>query len=272
MKKSYLKTLLLVTVGMGLVPAHAFPPAPHHLLFGAVRDELGRPIQQGAIVYLEAEGTILAYGSVVNDLLEGRNYQLSIPMDSGYLSERYASTALRPWAAFRLRVQIGDQSFLPIEMRGDAAKLGEPSLQTRLDLTLGEDSDGDGLPDAWERAYTGGLDQDGLGDADGDGLSNFDEYLGKTYTDEGDQDYELKILGLESGLPQLEFLAAPGRSYSLLGSSDMKVWTPVPFVTNKDGNMVNQYQSVDVQKVRIGAQVETGTIQFFRLRVDSNSE
>ena len=31
-------------------------------------------------------------------------------------------------------------------------ELGKPSETTRLDLTLGEDSDGDGLPDAWERA------------------------------------------------------------------------------------------------------------------------
>ena len=36
-------------------------------------------------------------------------------------------------------------------MRGDYSALGRPGESTRIDLTLGEDRDGDGLPDAWER-------------------------------------------------------------------------------------------------------------------------
>ncbi len=37
------------------------------------------------------------------------------------------------------------------------------------------DSDGDGLPDNWERLYAGGLDTLGEGDADGDGLTDAEE-------------------------------------------------------------------------------------------------
>ena len=40
----------------------------------------------------------------------------------------------------------------------------------------GLSSDGDALPDEWEVAHFGGLGQDGSGDADGDGLSDFDEF------------------------------------------------------------------------------------------------
>ena len=47
---------------------------------------------------------------------------------------------------------INGRSFLPIELRGVSLNLGEPGGITRLDLTLGEDIDGDGLPDAWEKA------------------------------------------------------------------------------------------------------------------------
>ncbi|MDF1589871.1 MAG: PKD domain-containing protein [Desulfobacterales bacterium] len=42
------------------------------------------------------------------------------------------------------------------------------------------DSDQDGLPDDWEMAHFGNLDRDGSGDADGDGISDLDEYLNGT--------------------------------------------------------------------------------------------
>lgn len=42
------------------------------------------------------------------------------------------------------------------------------------------DSDGDGLPDEWEREHFGSLDQTGEDDPDGDGLSNLDEHLAET--------------------------------------------------------------------------------------------
>ena len=39
------------------------------------------------------------------------------------------------------------------------------------------DTDHDGLPDVWEANYFGNLVQNGFGDTDGDGVSNYDEYL-----------------------------------------------------------------------------------------------
>jgi hypothetical protein len=42
------------------------------------------------------------------------------------------------------------------------------------------DSDGDGLPDSWELANFGNLNQTATGDADGDGVSNFQEFLDGT--------------------------------------------------------------------------------------------
>ncbi|MCW8966486.1 MAG: cadherin-like domain-containing protein, partial [Candidatus Pacearchaeota archaeon] len=42
------------------------------------------------------------------------------------------------------------------------------------------DTDGDGLDDAWELEQFGSLDQDGSGDSDGDGISDLDEFLNGT--------------------------------------------------------------------------------------------
>ena len=46
--------------------------------------------------------------------------------------------------------------------------------------TIGGDSDHDGLPDSWEIQYFGNLDQTGIGDFDGDGFNNLQEYLAGT--------------------------------------------------------------------------------------------
>ena len=55
-------------------------------------------------------------------------------------------------------------------------------------FTQDEDSDIDDLPDWWELQYFGDLLQDGTGDADGDGLNDFYEYLSRTSPLEFDTD------------------------------------------------------------------------------------
>jgi hypothetical protein len=56
----------------------------------------------------------------------------------------------------------------------------EDSQQVLLTITSGDDSDNDGMPDDWEMQYFNTLDRDGTGDFDGDGISDFDEYLNGT--------------------------------------------------------------------------------------------
>ena len=87
--------------------------------------------------------------SVVSGLEPGVNYKLEVPMDSGTAAaiNAYMPTALKPFWQFKLKVQIGQVTYLPIEMIGNFAQIGQPSLKTRIDLTLGVDSDGDGLGD-----------------------------------------------------------------------------------------------------------------------------
>ncbi|HEY9174705.1 MAG TPA: hypothetical protein VI136_20655 [Verrucomicrobiae bacterium] len=57
------------------------------------------------------------------------------------------------------------------------------------------ETDGDGLPDAWEIAWFGNLNQSPTGDYDGDGVSNGDEYLdGTNPTDPDSAMYRLTVV------------------------------------------------------------------------------
>ena len=175
-----------------------------------------------------------------------------------------------------MKVKIGQVVYLPLETRANYANLGKPAQSTRLDLTLGEDTDGDGLPDAWQRAVASVLglswtDITPNGDADGDGLTNLQEYLAGTYAFDPADGFRLDIVGLNQGRPVLEFMAIRGRTYTLHGSADLRTWTPVEFRI-PDGSpttpALRSYSATDVRILRLEAEVPAGTqIQMFKLQV-----
>ena len=86
----------------------AFPPAPHHLLFGTVRDEMGNPLAvQGAEVILETPAGTSIKAQIIPGLDLSANYRLAVPLDAGVTSDIYKPTAQRTTAPFKLRVRIG---------------------------------------------------------------------------------------------------------------------------------------------------------------------
>ena len=250
------------------VTALAFPPAPYHTLYGMVRDEMGEPVMSGnMIVTLETTNGVRISTTVVPNLAPGMNYRLQVPMDAGLTTANYSPSALRPLVSFRVKVTDGNTFYLPMEVKANYANLGKPAQSTRMDLTLGEDSDGDGLPDAWERVL---IDM-GYGqtladirpgeDSDGDGLSNMSEYLAGTYAFDPADGFSLDIAGFQDGKPLLDFMALPGRSYTLLGTSDLKTWSAVSFRVAAEGPagvLRTYYSATDVTILRIAAEVPDG--------------
>jgi len=264
---------------LAIASASAFPPAPHHTLYGMVRNELGEPIWvANATVVLETVTSVQVKTTVAPNLAPGLNYRLAVPMDAGLTSDNYRPTALRPSVSFRMKVLIGGVTYLPIETRANYANLGHPAQSTRLDLTLGEDSDGDGLPDAWERALTantGGnlalTDVQPDADTDEDGLTNLQEYLAGTYAFDPQDGFRLNIVAAQDGRLVLEFMAIRGRTYTLYGSADLENWTPLAFRIADGGSSAawfNSYSATNVRLLRVEANVPAGApIQMFKLLV-----
>jgi len=262
---------LLVFTLLLCSPAHAYPPAPFHLFYGMLRDEYGTPINQVQADVVMETATGVKLRTRINPGIEtGANYRLEVPMDAGLMSAAYQPTALRPLVPFQLKVQIGAVTYLPIETRGDYATLGQPGQRTRLNLTLGEDSNGDGLPDAWQRLVNPDISKV-RPDADaGNGMTYRDIYLAGTYAVDPAGGFVLNILGVANEAPQLEFLAVTGRTYSLVGSRDLKSWEPIRFRVPAEGATSPVRSSMlagTIKRVRVEAIPEdpAAAPKFYRL-------
>ena len=254
--------------------ASAFPPAPHHLFYGMVRDEFGTPVNDpAAVVILQTASGVQLRTSIVPGLEPGVNFRLAVPMDAGITTDLYKPTALKPFVPFLIKVVIAGVTNLPIEMTGNLAQMGQPGKRTWLNLTLGEDLNGDGLPDAWQRLINADISKVSPGgDSDKDGLTNMQEYLAGTYAFDPKDGFILSIIGFNSGAPLFEFLAIPGRTYTLHGSPDLKTWTSQNFSIPADGvgspARANYFAaSVRRLQIQLAAPVSELPPRFFRLLV-----
>jgi hypothetical protein len=246
--------------------AFAYPPAPDHFFYGLVRNEWGDPIDvSNARIRIVSTNGTGATAPIAASVQPGINYRLTVPMDSARSLKGDVApfSSLRQNQAFQLMVQIGQITYLPIEMVF-SRPIGDPAGTTRLDLTLGIDTDGDGLPDAWELAN--GLNpndpNDANGDIDGDGISNRNEYLAGTYAFDPNDGFRLTLVNVNAGQSQLEFLAIRGRTYTVQASPNLQQWTPVNFrvVTGgTPGPLQSTYPANDIRTLRIEVPAQAGT-------------
>ena len=255
--------------------AHAYPPAPDYTFYGMVRNEWGDPIDvSGAKVFILSNNGTGAAAPVAASTQPGINYRLIVPMDSArsLKADPTASSRLRQKQPFRLKVQIGAITYLPIEMVL-SRPIGEPAGNSQLDLTLGVDSDGDGLPDGWEIAN--GLNpndpNDADRDADGDGISNRHEYVAGTYAFDAKAGFRLTLSGVNNGNSTLEFLAIRGRTYTVQASANLQQWTPVEFHVESGAPLQSHYTATDHRTLRLEVPFQIGTTnRYFKALVQVN--
>lgn len=272
--------LLAVVTGWVTHQALSFPPIPPHTVYGVVRDEFGNPlISTTTEVILETPAGTTLTTAIVPGLEAGTNYRIEVPVDAGLTPDLYRPTAMNPSAPFRMKVKIAGRTYLPIEMTARMTKLGKASESSRVDLTLGEDTDGDGLPDAWERdtilAGSLGLTLEGLKPGDrlnGNPLTVLDAYIAGTYAWDPTDGFLLEIRETVDSTAIMEFVALRGRSYTVSASNDLEAWTPVDFKVQGDptGSSLRFFKTKSLKRVRVSVQGESGESlpKFFKLNVN----
>jgi len=215
--------------------AVAMPPAPYHLIYGLVRDQYGTPLSSSSsLVILQAQSGTQLTAQFLPGFAAGINYQIKVPMDSGQTPVLYRPDALIESNEFTMLVTVGTTTNIPIEMT-NFVMLGQPGGSTRIDLTLGVDSNGDGIPDAWENAYLTALGTNiplssiNANSILAGGLTLWQAYLqGLPVFDPG-VPFRVTLIGFDGTYPVIAFPAMTGRSYTVLGSSDLNTWTPLLF-------------------------------------------
>lgn len=260
--------------------AQAFPPAPYYTLYGMVRDQVGQTVSaEGAEVILLKGGVEVGRTPITLSQLD-QSYELKIRIDqnrSGTVF--YTDKAVAAQGLFSLVVSMNGEQFYPIEVSGNLTA-GKGAERVRLDLTLGEDKDKDGLPDTWEawQLYQAGLSPndngewdlsllDKNGDFDKDGQSNLFEYIAGTFAGDATERFGLSIKEKLPESVRFEFFAITGKVYTIESTLDMQTWTRVAFAVGAAGAGNAAYQATNVAVVSAFAAPRSATKEFYRLSV-----
>jgi len=140
-------------------------------------------VDQGAVVFFNGSASTDNVG-IVNFtwsfVFDGKNVKMygsspSFTLDivGVYVVTLNVSDAVGNWNTDTITISVlavGDDDITPDD------DVTPPDDDTDDDLTPGNDTDSDGLPDSWEQLYFGNLDQGPNDDPDKDGLTNLQEY------------------------------------------------------------------------------------------------
>ncbi|NDG72463.1 MAG: hypothetical protein EBY32_14450 [Proteobacteria bacterium] len=250
---------LSIVIASSLNEAWAFPPAPYYSIYGNVRDEHGQliPANGSTVVFFYNGGEHSRY-SITSLGDADFNYEIRMKMDMNQSGTSvYDSLAVNSGVAYTVAIDIGGVLHYPIEI-STPPTIGNPADRRRLDLTLGADSDKDGLPDAWEKAqlFNAGLPTTDLslispgGDFDKDGISDRQEYLSGTYATDAADFFFLRIVSLTDQDTVVDFYGITAKTYSIESSTDMVSWAPVDFSMQAGGSKISSHVATDVGVVR----------------------
>lgn len=233
-------SLFTVAVAAALLTAAtatAGIPRPMLMYYGQACDRYGQVYKSGADIFLLRGTQEVARTTIAGAIAPGVNFRLSVPYDSDPTdAANYVPYAVD--AGDILTVWVTDSAGTRQVESCEVPPVGAPGEAVALRIIAGEDTDSDGMSDAWERAN--GLDPtdptDASADLDGDGQTNLAEYLSGTLPWLGSDRFGTSALTTTpSGMYALTFPTTYGKLYAVqtaplaLDENGGFAWTPCPF-------------------------------------------
>ncbi len=221
-------------------------PQPMVVYYGQAKDGFGWPYTEYASVILLSGTNEYARHSINGSLSPGVNFALYVPLDDGRDTNRYVRNAARTGEVVSIAVQdtYGRKTIMESNAVPAVTTPGDIIL---VNVTAGTDTDGDGLPDEWEQemldwgtnpAITSIWDIAGLGDYDGDGQPNGDEYRAGTFAFlDYDYFFAEHFSRTANGRLRIEFLSVNAKVYNVERSTNVSagVWDDCEYSLTETG-------------------------------------
>jgi hypothetical protein len=189
---------------------------------------IGSTLHGWLIDDIEVTGTASSQGGtiMISANLGQESFKLSGPVS---VNGTGLSTSLTNAPLGDYTISFGDVDFYetPTNQSGSLTKVGG-TLSFTGNYTF-IDANHNGISDAWEKYYFAAVttNRSQLTDTDGDGMTDYQEFIaGTDPTNPASKLIFVSTIQTNSTV-QFKWSAVPGRSYQVLGSSDLVSWTPV---------------------------------------------
>ncbi len=267
----------VVVVGM-VASVFAGLPRPCCIFYGQAKDEYGWPYTRDAEVIMRVNGAELKRHRIDGSVSPGVNFLFRVPIDNGS-GGVYAQRAARSGDAVSFAVVAGGEERTILETNL-VMSVGDPGEILSINVTAGNDTDNDRLPDAWEEwivswstdpAVRFITDVDGADDFDGDGMSNRDEYqAGTDPTWDADYFYIEDIECAASKRLRIVCLTVPGKVYRLDARLNLtgSVWQPAPCARSETAPLTDGPIEGTGDFISLYIDTQSAGGRFYRLRVE----